>query len=220
MAEIKFPCPQCGQNIKCGQSYVGKQINCPGCQQSILVPPVPSAPPTDDRVIQIKVSTIKMVAAISLCVLLAAGAAAIAYALLFKVTVLKSDQKLETPKAYRPPVEITIVAKTDSTNLRMAYAADQVIFNWEEDRWQLRVDGGPANGLHKPDAGHIPKGQYVTIKWIVTTTRQEIFVDGQERYEHEGDYSQINRAVSVFPANGSTVTVKSVTVKPIPDSTR
>jgi hypothetical protein len=130
-------------------------------------------------------------------------------------TVLKGSQQYNTPSLYRPPVEITIVAKTDSTNLRIAYAADQVIFNWEADRWQLRVDGGPADGQHRKGAGHIPKNKFVTIKWFVTPTHQAIYVDGELRFQHDGDYSQINRCVAVFPANGSTVTVKSVDVKPI-----
>ena len=130
-----------------------------------------------------------------------------------KPTVLTGDAKFTTPQTYRPPVEITIVAKTDSTNLRMSYAADQVVFNWEDDKTQLRVDGGPADGQHQAGAGYIPPDKFVTIRWKVTPTEQAIYVDGQLRLLHSGDYSQINRYVSVFPANGSTVTVKSVTVK-------
>jgi ribosomal protein S27E len=38
MAEFKFPCPRCGQNIQCDTGYAGTQINCPSCQQSIVVP--------------------------------------------------------------------------------------------------------------------------------------------------------------------------------------
>ena len=132
---------------------------------------------------------------------------------------LEGDCVAMSSMGYRPPIEITVVAKTDSTNLRLAYAADQIIFNWEINPSQLRVDGGPADGLHKDGAGQIPKGKYVTIKWVVTTTHQSIYVNGQLRYRHDGDYSQIVRRVSVFPANGSTVTVRSMTVKPIPDST-
>jgi hypothetical protein len=127
-------------------------------------------------------------------------------------TVLKRWCRLNTTRKYQPPVEITIIAKTDSTNLRLAYAADQVIFNWELDEWQLRVDGGPANGHHKPGAGHIPPNQYVTIRWVVTPGRQAIYVDGDLRFEHEGDYSNINRCVTVFPEVGSIVTVKSIAV--------
>jgi len=55
---------------------------------------------------------------------------------------------------------------------------------------------------------------------VVTKTNQTIYVDGRLRFEHDGDYSQINRPVAVFSANGSTVTVKSLTVKHITDSTR
>jgi hypothetical protein len=110
-------------------------------------------------------------------------------------------------------VEITIVAKTDSTNLRLAYAADQVIFNWELDRNQIRVDGGPANGKHKQWGGAIPTGEYVTIRWVVTSTKQSIYVDSEPRYEDVDDYSNIDRPVTVFAAEGSTVTVKSIVVK-------
>jgi hypothetical protein len=43
MPEFKFSCPQCGQRILCDSAYAGAQINCPGCQQSIIVPPSPAA---------------------------------------------------------------------------------------------------------------------------------------------------------------------------------
>ena len=142
-------------------------------------------------------------------------AAIVVFAGCSKPTVLTGDAKFTTSQTYRPPVEITIVAKTDSTNLRMSYAADQVVFNWEDDKTQLRVDGGPADGQHQAGAGYIPPDKFVTIRWKVTPTEQSIYVDGQLRLLHSGDYSQINRYVSVFPANGSTVTVKSVTVKPL-----
>jgi hypothetical protein len=170
-----------------------------------------------ERVVQIRVSTLRRVAIIGLCVLFLAGIV-ITVAVLTKPTVLKGDARLNTPQSFRPPVEITVVAKTDSTNLRLAYAADQIIFNWEMDQSQLRVDGGPANGQHKIGAGRIPKGKYVTVRWVVTTTHQAVYVDDRLRFEHEGDYSQINRPVAVFPANGSTVSVKSITVKHVADS--
>jgi hypothetical protein len=127
--------------------------------------------------------------------------------------VLKGKDRYDTPESYRPPVEITLVAKTDSTNLRMAYAADQLIFNWELNESELRVDGGPATGQHRENAGRIPVDEYVTIKWIVTPGSQEVYANGELRFAHNGDYSQIDRPVSVFPAWGSTVTVKALEVK-------
>src|SRR5262249_1280843 len=109
--------------------------------------------------------------------------------------------------------DITIVAKTDSNNLRLSYAADQIIFNWEVDNDQLRVDGGPAGGQHKPGAGRIPAGKFVTIRWVVTTKHQVIYVDKELRFKHDGDYSGISRCVSVFTGQGSKVTVKFIHVK-------
>jgi hypothetical protein len=170
--------------------------------------------PLHEPVIQIKVSTLRNLAILGIVALLLLGIAITFYEIT-KPVVLTGSTHFTTRQAYRPPVEIKIVAKTDSTNLRLAYAADQIIFNWEMNPSQLRVDGGPANGLHKDGAGLIPTGKYVTVKWVVTLTNQAIYVDGALRYEHQGDYSQINRPVSVFPANGSTVSLRSVTVKPL-----
>jgi hypothetical protein len=75
------------------------------------------------------------------------------------------------------------------------------------------VDGGPANGQHQFGKGHIPVNKYVTVKWLVSNTNQSIYVDGQLRFQHTGDYSQINRRAAVFAAVGSTVTVKSFDVR-------
>ena len=77
---------------------------------------------------------------------------------------LKGTETISTKATFQPPVEITIEAKTDSTDLRIGYAADQVIFNWRDMKNQLRVDGGPANGKHKSGAGLIPTNKYVTIR--------------------------------------------------------
>ena len=77
--------------------------------------------------------------------------------------VLKGSDKFVTPDALRPPVEITIVAKTDSTNLRMGYAADQVILNWEVDRnhsaWTaapLMANIHPAPGRFRRESKRVP----------------------------------------------------------------
>jgi len=126
---------------------------------------------------------------------------------------LKGNETATTKATFKPPVEIIIEAKTDSTNLRMSYAANNVIFNWENGKTELRVDGGPASGQHKAGAGLIPTNRYVTIRWVVTPQKQSIYVDGKLRFEHSGDYSKIDNPVSVFPSHGSEVTVKTIKVK-------
>ena len=63
--------------------------------------------------------------------------------------VLAGGKRITTPRKYSVPVAFRIVAQTDSTSIRFSYAANQIIFNWETDPDELRVDGGPADGRHK-----------------------------------------------------------------------
>ena len=45
MADIKFSCPHCGQHISCGEPWSGHQIQCPACQNGLIVPRIQPAPP-------------------------------------------------------------------------------------------------------------------------------------------------------------------------------
>ncbi|TLD70142.1 hypothetical protein FEM03_13185 [Phragmitibacter flavus] len=126
---------------------------------------------------------------------------------------LKDSGSITTQSSFKPPIEILVEAKTDSTNLRLSYAADQLIFNWERDRHQLRVDGGPANGRHKFGAGYIPENKYVKIRWVVTKDKQSIYVNEELRFEHSGDYGDIDKPVTVFTSRDAEVMVKSIKTK-------
>lgn len=128
---------------------------------------------------------------------------------------VNGDQAIITKASFRPPIEITIVARTDSTNLRMSYAADQVIFNWERNPDELRVDGGPANCQHRSGKGRIPMNKDVTIRWLVTQDSQQIYVDDDLRFEHHGDYARLNNPISVHGGAGSKVTITSIKTKPL-----
>jgi hypothetical protein len=79
MAEFKFNCPQCKQNIQCDSTYAGSQINCPMCQQAITVPSAStSTAKAGERMIQIKISTLLTIMVLGLSVLLAIGIVATA----------------------------------------------------------------------------------------------------------------------------------------------
>jgi DNA-directed RNA polymerase subunit RPC12/RpoP len=43
MIEFKFSCPTCGQRIQVTDAYSGRQIQCPACQHTIVVPQAPGA---------------------------------------------------------------------------------------------------------------------------------------------------------------------------------
>jgi hypothetical protein len=44
MADIKFTCPHCKQQIECDQLWGGHEINCPTCQGTMMVPQMDAAP--------------------------------------------------------------------------------------------------------------------------------------------------------------------------------
>jgi hypothetical protein len=125
---------------------------------------------------------------------------------------IEKNEVLITKDSFKPPIEITIIAETEATDLRISYTADQVIFNWEDNKSQLRVDGGPADGKHKMNEGLIPVGKYVTIRWDVTPTQESIYVDDDLRFQNSGDYSKIDKPISVFGLN-SILKVMSLTTK-------
>ncbi len=45
MADFKFTCTHCGQEIECDELWSGHQIPCPTCKTELTVPPKPDAPP-------------------------------------------------------------------------------------------------------------------------------------------------------------------------------
>jgi DNA-directed RNA polymerase subunit RPC12/RpoP len=45
MADMKFSCSHCGQDIECDELWSGREIQCPTCQGQLVVPPKPDAPP-------------------------------------------------------------------------------------------------------------------------------------------------------------------------------
>ena len=45
MADMKFACTHCGQEIECDELWSGHEIQCPTCKGQLMVPPKPDAPP-------------------------------------------------------------------------------------------------------------------------------------------------------------------------------
>jgi hypothetical protein len=131
------------------------------------------------------------------------------------LVILKGGERIKTPDTFTPPVVLRIVAQTEKNNIRIAYAAEHIIFNWELDPAQLRVHGGPADGHHTPGAGLVPINKWVTIDLLVRPGVMAIFVDGQLRHEIPADFSQINDPLQIF-THDSTIRIKSVRVRQLP----
>ena len=128
------------------------------------------------------------------------------------IVLLKEGDRIKTTENFTPPVVFRIVAQTEKTNIRIAYAADQIIFNWEVNPTELRVHGGPANERHKAGAGQVPIKTWVAIDLLVRPRLMAISVDGKLRHEIQADFSQINDPLQIFTFN-STIKIKSVRVR-------
>lgn len=124
------------------------------------------------------------------------------------------ESRASTTEKFKPPVAFHIIAWTDSTNIRISYAARQIIFDWELNPDELRVDGGPANGRHKKGAGFIEPATWADIELVVLPDSMTISVNGQQRYQVNADFSDVNQSFGIFTMGNAVVQVKSVTVRP------
>jgi len=127
------------------------------------------------------------------------------------ITVLESSQRIETTDHFKPPVTFQITALTNVNDLRLAYPADQIIFNWEMAPTELRIDGGPASGKHLPGAGRLPANTWVGIEMTVTDSEMTLYVNGTKLYDIAGDFSQIDAPLGIESHTGTT-SVRSVRV--------
>ena len=76
------------------------------------------------------------------------------------------------------------------------------------------MDGGPANGRHKRGAGFIEPATWADIDLVVLTDSMTISANGQQRYQVDADFSDVNQSFGIFTMGNAVVQVKSVTVRP------
>ena len=112
------------------------------------------------------------------------------------------------------PFRAQMVAKTDSTNIRLRYGRMNFIFNWEGNPSELLADFG-AGGHTFPGQGKIPRNQWVTIDLIVTDTYVEVFVDGKTRAKASDDFKGMKKKLGIQNSMDSVVTVKSLRLLPV-----
>ena len=121
---------------------------------------------------------------------------------------------IETKGFFIPPIAFRLIAKTNSTNLRIGYAGN-FIFNWEKNYDHLRLDDGPLGSAHDRDqsmkrTGRIPLDEWVVIDLVVRPTQMELFVNGDRRFLGKADFSKINDRLSIFQSLLAILHVKSI----------
>ncbi|WP_409346151.1 sigma-70 family RNA polymerase sigma factor [Paenibacillus sp. MBLB4367] len=119
-----------------------------------------------------------------------------------------------TPDKYKVPLRIMLVAKTDSTNLRIRFALSEIIFNWDyrPDEFQW-VDPATGRLTRIPKQGRIPINEFVKMEWLIENNYSSVSVNGVERYRTNGCYGHLAGQIGIGAAHGSRVTVQSFTVE-------
>ena len=97
--------------------------------------------------------------------------------------------------------------------MRLAYACGELILNWGKPPHELRIDGGPADGQHKPNAGAAPTNRPISVKLNVQPAEMFLSVDGRERARWKADFSKVNQPVAIAAVADSTIKVEQVIVR-------
>lgn len=119
-----------------------------------------------------------------------------------------------TSRRFKAPFTLRLVAKTDSTNLRLYWHLGEVILNWECSVRELRVhDPATAQQWGIEDQGFVSIGEWHEIEWEVKADAMQLRVDGRPRFACEGAYGGIDAPLAVGPCFGSTVTVREFAVR-------
>src|SRR5207302_8059242 len=116
---------------------------------------------------------------------------------------------IQSPQSIRPPLVIRTRAKTDLNNIRLYYGIGRVIFNWESNPAELRVQD-PLTGRTTPvpGQGFLTTKEWHELVWEISTNAMKISVDGELRFEGKGYYSSINAFPGIGPL-ASPVTVNT-----------
>lgn len=126
------------------------------------------------------------------------------------------------PEQVMIPLVMDLVAKTDSTNIRLKCGKGQVILNWECNMEEMHVhDPILGNPYGVAGKGLVPVNEFVHIRWIIDDAFMLILVNGEVRLFSENEpYMKLKQdgatlpecTVGVAPAMGSNVTVNQFTV--------
>lgn len=123
------------------------------------------------------------------------------------------DGELRSVELYSPPLTIEYRVKSDGQNARFGFGCDQVLFDWETNPTQLRIDGGPAGGRHIHGKGRLPTDRFVTITQTLTAERLDVLVDGEPRGRWFADFSKVRQPIRVSSADWATLLVESIRIR-------
>ncbi len=137
---------------------------------------------------------------------------------------LGKERSLWTNKEFSGPIEIHLVAKTESENIRIhAYLGACVIFNWEINPKELRVCR--PDGKDERETGTIVSAKVTPlkpkvwhrIKWVITSKGMKIYADEQPVFSEAKIYDLSKKKSIAVGAVTSAVDIKEFRVLSITD---
>ena len=120
---------------------------------------------------------------------------------------------LVTERSYGLPLVVSIVARTNGTNIRVSYGRARVIWNWEERQNEMRVhrlDTTLASAKVLP----IQPGVWYKLRWSITKDAMSVFVNGRLVFtERQHNVLTEKSSVRIYNSHGSVVDVQEASVK-------
>ncbi len=127
--------------------------------------------------------------------------------------VVFRDAALISAHEHAPPIDIEYEVMTDSTNVRLAYGAHQIIFDWEIAPNELRIDGPPAGTHVIHGFGYIAPNHFALVRQVVTNDSMTLSVDGVLRARIAANYTGYHAPICVFGGAGATLAVRAVRIR-------
>ena len=97
---------------------------------------------------------------------------------------LQGNGCITTKNQFSAPLDITIVARTDNTNIRTSYGKAGVIWNWEVNREKLRVNR-PDGSLATVKVPQLRPGTWYKLRWVIRPDGMLISVNNRVEFTEE-----------------------------------
>jgi hypothetical protein len=113
----------------------------------------------------------------------------------------KTWSRIQTRELISPPFAIRTKIKLSELNdIRFYYGVGRLIFNWEDRPGELCV----LSVIHGrntpvPDRGKLMPDEWHEVVWEITRTSMRILVDGETRFENEGNYAGLKGYPGIGP---------------------
>jgi|GEM_PF-2038437 len=130
--------------------------------------------------------------------------------------VIKTDDmrdRLRSPRLMQPPFTFRATVKSDNADVRFYFGLGLVVLNWTDNRGELRYyDFATGAAAAAADKGALTPNEWHDLVFDVKSNSVVVAVDGETRYQANGNYQNLVAAPGLGPFN-SELTVKSIFIE-------